>query len=241
MSLPAATAPFLSPSLEDPALKESALKESALKELSRVCRFGRVNDFSLPAVHPSGFQELDRALPIGGWPVGALTEIMPRTEGIGELRLAMPALAKLTRERRYVAFVEPPHLPYPPALAQQGMHLDRALFVSHSSPAASLWAAEQMLRCAAFGAVLLWTAAIGDKELRRLQLAAEAGKTLALLYRPPAAALSHSPAALRLCLHAAERSLCIEIKKCRGGYAGGLVRCVLEKDPASDTPSSQVA
>jgi cell division inhibitor SulA/protein ImuA len=193
----------------------------------------------------SGFQELDRALPIGGWPVGALTEIMPRTEGIGELRLAMPALAKLTHERRYIAFVDPPHLPYPAALAQHGVHLDRTVFINHTSPATSLWAAEQMLRYTAFGAVLLWCTAIGDKELRRLQLAAEAGKTLAFLYRPSSAALSHSPAALRLCLHIAERSLCIEIKKCRGGYAGGIVRCALEKDPGTDqpadTPSPQVA
>ena len=89
--------------------------------------------------------------------------------------------------------------------------------------------------------VLLWAAAINDKELRRLQLAAEAGKTLGFIYRPQAAALSHSPAALRLCLHPAERSLCIEIKKCRGGYAGGIVRCAIEKDHAADTPSPQVA
>jgi hypothetical protein len=239
MSSPAAS---LAPRSEAPTFEE----------LAKACRFGRVNGFSLPAVRPSGFQELDRALPIGGWPVGALTELMPRTAGIGELRLVMPALAKLTQERRHIAFIEPPHLPYPPALAQQGVQLDRALFVTHASPASSLWAAEQMLRCAAFGAILLWIAAIGDKELRRLQLAAEAGKTLAFLYRPPAAALQHSPAALRLCLQAAERKLSIEIKKCRGGVGGGIVHCVLEKEPdplvrdatdknRPDTPASQVA
>ncbi len=182
----------------------------------------------MPTVHASGFQALDHALPIGGWPVGALTEIMPRTTGIGELRLVMPALAKLTDARRYIAFVEAPHFPYPPALAQQGIHLDRALFVSNSSTADSWWATEQMLRCDAFGAVLLWTESIGDKALRRLQLAAEAGKNLAFIYRPPAAALNHSPAALRLCLHGIEHELHIEIRKCRGAHTGGIIRCALD-------------
>jgi hypothetical protein len=203
----------------------------SLAELARACRFGRVNDIAPPAIRQTGFQELDRALPTGGWPLGALSEIMPRTAGIGELRLVTPVLAKLTYEQRYVAFVEPPYLPYPPALAQQGIRLERTLFVSNDSMTASLWAAEQMLRCPAFGAVLLWSAAIGDKELRRLQLAAEAGKNLAIIYRPPTAALTHSPAALRLCLHTAGHSvgqaLRIEIKKCRGGFASGIVECAL--------------
>src|SRR3954463_10631961 len=50
---------------------------------------------SAPAV-PSGFAELDRELPGGGWPVQALTEILCRREGIGELQLVLPALAALS-------------------------------------------------------------------------------------------------------------------------------------------------
>jgi cell division inhibitor SulA/protein ImuA len=218
-----------------------SLAELALAELAQACRFGRINDLSLPAIRATGLEELDRALPIGGWPIGALTEIMPRTAGIGELRLVMPALAKLTHEQRYIAFVEPPYLPYPPALVQLGVRLDRVLFVSNNSPASSassLWAAEQMLRCATFGAVLVWPTAISDKELRRLQLAAEVGKNLAVVYRSPAAAQSHSPAALRLHLQADADSLRIEIKKCRGGRAGGVVHCRIGAD---DIPIHRVA
>jgi cell division inhibitor SulA/protein ImuA len=228
-----------------------SLAESALAKLAKACRFGRVNDLSLPAIRATGLEELDRALPIGGWPIGALTEIMPRTAGIGELRLVIPALAKLTHEQRYIAFVEPPYLPYPPALVQLGVRLDRVLFVSNNSltnsshankwpasSASSLWAAEQMLRCATFGAVLVWPTAISDKELRRLQLAAEVGKNLAVVYRSPAAAQSHSPAALRLHLQADADSLRIEIKKCRGGRAGGVVHCRIGAD---DIPIHRVA
>jgi protein ImuA len=141
--------------------------------------------------------------------------------------LTMPAVAALSRER-HVAFIAPPHLPYPPALAQRGIDLERALFIDRAtfaeSPVELLWAAEQMLRCPAFGAVLVWPPTVNDKELRRLQLAAEAGKNLALVYRPFIAAASSSPAALRLCLSPAKSALQIEIKKCRGGRAGKIVR-----------------
>src|SRR6266581_3067514 len=46
---------------------------------------------------PCGFPGLDAELPGGGWPAGALTEILPAHEGIGELRLLGPALAGLSR------------------------------------------------------------------------------------------------------------------------------------------------
>ena len=44
-------------------------------------------------VSPSGFALLDAQLPGGGWPHGALTELLLAQPGIGELRLLAPALA----------------------------------------------------------------------------------------------------------------------------------------------------
>jgi len=75
---------------------------------------------------------------------------------------------------------------------------------------------------------LMWPESVDDKQLRRLQLAAEAGQTLALAYRPPSAAQFSSPAALRLCLHPSNEALRVEIKKCRGGRAGAIVNCKLD-------------
>ena len=46
----------------------------------------------------SGYEKLDRHLPGGGWPRHALTEILTEHYGIGELRLLMPALARLSAE-----------------------------------------------------------------------------------------------------------------------------------------------
>jgi len=114
----------------------------------------------------------------------------------------------------------PPYLPYAPALAQAGIALKRVLVVQTRGVQESLWATEQTLRCPAFGAVLSWPSGIVDKNVRRLQLAAEAGGTLGILYRPAEAAREHSPAALRLRLAPTSAGLTVDIHKCRGGRAG---------------------
>ena len=45
----------------------------------------------------SGYPRLDRHLPGGGWPQHALTEILLEHYGSGELKLLMPALARLSQ------------------------------------------------------------------------------------------------------------------------------------------------
>src|SRR5256712_8350327 len=72
---------------------------------------------------PCGFPELEAELPGGGWPAGALTEILPAHEGIGELRLLGPALAGLSQLGLRLAWIAPPHLPYAPALAAAGIRI----------------------------------------------------------------------------------------------------------------------
>jgi hypothetical protein len=190
-----------------------------LDQLARLCHNGEWRRSPHQAA-PSGFAELDASLPGGGWPVGAIVELMPEAMGIGELSLLMPALSRLACAGRYIAWIAPPYLPYAPALAQRGLPLKRILIIQTRGLQESLWAAEQTLRCPAFGAVLSWPAEIADKNVRRLQLAAEAGGSLGILYRPAEAAREHSPAALRLRLLPTADGLAVEIHKCRGGRAG---------------------
>ena len=104
----------------------------------------------------SGFAPLDAELPGGGWPGGALTEILPQHEGIGELRILGPALAQLAAQGKFIVWIAPPHLPYAPALAAAGIDLARIVIVKTSRDGDTLWAAEQALRSAACGGVLLW-------------------------------------------------------------------------------------
>jgi hypothetical protein len=186
-------------------------------------RGGQADAQAHPIALPTGFAKLDAALPDSGWPVGAITELMPEAQGIGELSLLMPALAQLSRAGRYVAWIAPPCLPYPPALVQHGLALDRLLLVRAHDARSVLWAAEQVLRCPAIGAVLAWPAALDDRRVRRLQLAAEAGGSCGLFYRPLAAAQQPSPAALRLRLRALDGGLHVDIHKARGRRAHALV------------------
>src|SRR5213076_3052371 len=94
---------------------------------------------------PCGFPERDAELPGGGWPAGALTEILPAHEGIGELRLLGPALAGLSRRGLQLVWIAPPHLPYAPALAAAGIELASLAVVRTASPKETLWAIEQAL------------------------------------------------------------------------------------------------
>jgi cell division inhibitor SulA/protein ImuA len=177
-----------------------------------------------PSALRSGHEALDALLPGGGWPVGALTELLSDQCGIGELELLLPALRGLAGRGRCVVWIAPPYVPYAPALLQRGLPLERVLWIRTERPQAALWAAEQALRCPGIGAVLGWFAHIVDRSLRRLQLAAESGQTLGILHRPAAAARQPSPAALRLQLRPLVEDLEVEIKKSRGGRSGARVR-----------------
>jgi hypothetical protein len=166
----------------------------------------------------TGQPELDVRLG-GGWPLGSLTELLLDQTGIGELRLLLPALAALPAGR-WQAWVDPPHVPYAPALAAAGLDLGRLLWVRTGRSGDGLWALEQALRSGACGAVLGWPARADTRALRRLQLAAEATGALAFLYRPRHEARQPSPAALRLELTPARDGLTVQVLKRRGGRGG---------------------
>jgi protein ImuA len=178
------------------------------------------------AVIPTGFRELDRALPGGGWPLGAVIEILVDGYGIGELGLLMPALAALTKEdpvkpKKWVAWIAPPFIPYAPGLQQHGVDIDRVLMIHPtSSIKGRLWAIEQAVRSGASAGVLAWVANADEVVLRRLQLAAEEQACWLLLFRPASARLQRSPAALRVHLSQAREATRVEIVKCRGGQPG---------------------
>lgn len=169
---------------------------------------------------PTGFPALDALLPDAGWSVGALTEILAPRQGVGELRLVMPALAELSARGRWLAWVGPPYVPYAPVLAARGIVLSRMLWVRSRGHAQQLWSAEQALRSGACGAVLIWLAHAHRRCLRRLQLAAENGAAWALLFHRQASSGAASPAALRLRVASAgvpaDRRLAVEVLKCRG-------------------------
>ena len=167
----------------------------------------------------SGWSELDRVLPGGGWPIGAVTELYCPVEGIGEFSLLLPLIVRLTAAGKRVVLVSPPHVPYSQALGERGVKLDKLVLLSPQSARDTLWAAEQTLRCTAVGLVVAWPQRAGDRELRRLALAAETAGSTAIVYRPAREARQFSPAALRILVQPAPSGLQLEIIKSRGGHA----------------------
>lgn len=169
---------------------------------------------------PTGFDALDDYLG-GGWPQGAITEVFLERYGIGELSLLMPALARLSQGERWIVWVDPPFIPYAPALTRCGINLNRVLLVHSSTPQQeSLWAVEQALRSRSSIATLAWLKLADDRALRRLQLAAEEQACWAVLFRPLVDLRHRSPAALRVKLSKNNRNIRLEIVKCRGKQPG---------------------
>lgn len=192
----------------------------------------------------TGFADLDAELPEGGWPRAALIELMPASAGIGELSLLLPSLARLVDDRRWLAWIDPPYVPYAPALAAAGIDLSRVLCVRPRNQAENLWALEQALRAGTCAAVLAWPGRLDAGQTRRLQLAAEAGDGYGFVFLPPEAAASASVAALRLSLEplppvAGGRRLGVRLLKCRGGWPGGRVSLNLDEPGVGCSPASQ--
>ena len=170
-----------------------------------------------PSAQPTGHAALDAVLPTGGWPEAALSELLIPVDGVGELQLLWPALARLSQAGERIVLVAPPYIPFAPAWQAAGIELRQLQVVEAGSPRDALWAAEQCLRSGSCGAVLCWPQAADDRALRRLQVAAESGRTLAFAIRPLTAARNPSPAALRIAIDA--RPAQLRVLKCRGGLA----------------------
>lgn len=149
-------------------------------------------------VQSTGYGPLDTQLPGGGWPVGALSEVLQPLAGLHEWQLVLPALVQATAPRSgAVVVVAPPCEPFGPALQAQGLSAER-LCVVRADAAAALWAAEQALRCREVLAVMAWLPQVQPAALRRLQLAAAQQRQLLWVFRPASAAAQASPALLRL-------------------------------------------
>jgi cell division inhibitor SulA/protein ImuA len=187
----------------------------------------------LPGI-PTGFAALDAELPGGGWPQGVLTELLPEHEGIGEVRSLGPALAHLSDKGHWLAWIEPPYLPYAPALKAAGIDLTKVMIVRTKSPKETLWAIEQALQSHACGAVLAWPDKISFTQLRRLQISAEGCPALAFLFRPPIASQEASPAGLRMHLQSIKGELAVRILKRRGGPLARPI--LLTPSPVIDPP-----
>jgi len=185
---------------------------------------------------PCGLSEVDAALPAGGFPRGAISELVG-ARASGKTAVALGLLAALGTDDLF-AWVDGRGELYPPAAAARGVNLERLLIVRpgmRAGPApgsgsavveGALWAAEALLGSSAFAAVVVDVALSGagagrgwETVARRLQAAAEKGGAVGLWLSPARSAL-RVPAVLRLEL-AAERGRVVAHRPMGGGTLAG--------------------
>ena len=211
----AACALPLSPGGDEPA--------RALPELTPgVWRAGELGTSCLQLVD-TGYKRLNQALPGGGWPQGALVEVLQPQAGLHEWGLLAPALAALQARvpAQFVVLVGAPYQPFGPALGARQLHMPSLLCVQakNDDGPALLWATREAVQCADVAAVLAWLPDARSAHLRRLQIAAHAHNKLLFVFRTPRAQQESSPAPLRLLLEgvASEAgNLLVHVLKRRG-------------------------
>lgn len=172
-------------------------------------------------VHPSsvystGFPELDDVLQ-GGLPQQGVIDISSQA-GIGELRLLMPnLLARHQQSDKLLVFIAPHHTINSECLAHFGFSLQQVLIVHPQSQHDALWSAEQCLKSGCCHAVLTWQTELEIHQVKRLQLAAEQGEALHVLFRPDTAHSLALPVPLALRLQSSMEGINVSITKRKGG------------------------
>lgn len=177
--------------------------------------------FSTSAGYRTGFTELDKQLPDGGWPKVGVCEVFSFGFGQGELCLVSPLLRQLipstlasshnapndavhcnarAQGDSFVLLIAPPLIPYAPTLEQQGIDSKKVLWLKTQERKEQLWALEQALSSGACPLVIAWLSHLSVTEARRLQLASEKGKSLAIFFLPTKQAHEAHPVLLKLSL-----------------------------------------
>src|SRR5690554_4637498 len=193
---------------------------NTLMQDSRIWR-GRRPVHSPQPAEPTGHQVLDNHLDGIGWPRGALSECLLDSPGIGELHLLLPLMHRLSHTDKKIFWLNPPNIPYAPALLRKGVNLDQVVIVHADTKNDFLWTLENCLRSPVTGLVMAWPGRLAPRDTRRLQLAAEAGNNLCVLFRERCYAQQHSSAALRLELEPGEhQELNVSVLRRRGSWAG---------------------
>ncbi len=190
--------------------------EELLQNNPAIWRMGDLQRYAASGI-ATGYPSLDRILPESGWPKNALVEIVTPQWGIGELKLLLPLMKSVTAQKRYLLWVAPPYIPYAPALAEAGVDMDYVIVIKPEIACKdALWSMEKALQSQACGLVLAWLNWLPNGVVRRLQLAAETGNSLGVLFRQ--FNHKHSPAALRLQLNASPGGVQLQVLKARGTH-----------------------
>jgi protein ImuA len=182
-----------------------------------------------------GLAGIDRVLPGGGLPRGALHELHGEPGQAAALGFAVALLGRLLAAGGHGLWIGPRDDLFGPGLAELGLPPERLLVVRARARAARLWALEEALRSQGLVAALAEIDRLTLTQSRRLQLAAEAKGVSAFLLRPPLdgaradAAASATTTRWRIAASGSQSATLrdlgpprwrVELVRCRGGRSG---------------------
>lgn len=208
----------------------STLRAKTLARLREQIRHLEKPGFSDRSALEFGDPAVDDELPAGGLASGCLHELAASRDDASAYGLIAVLLGRLVGQNGLALWCRLKRpgrrsaAPYGPGLARFGLATERVIFARASTPRDVLWAMEEGLRSGRFAAVLGDGVAPDLTATRRLQLAAEAGGTTALLAFPDGEARSRLSAATtrwRIAAEPAERPdrprWQVVLERCRGG------------------------
>jgi hypothetical protein len=215
----------------EPDLKPKKAEPASLESLLNHGQLWRGKGVQSQGFHSTGFGELDRVLPHGGWPLDAIIELISPAPGLGDMALLLPELARLTQQQGVVACITPPWLLHGPMLEESGVCLERLLCVPATTNSkkgrskdsqdpwqAQQWAAEQIIKSGGCNGLLYWQ----DKPLpfiayRRLQMLC--GQFRCPVFMLHQSAPLNSPSSVRLqIVRRGQQHLHIKVLKVRGAW-----------------------
>ena len=147
----------------------------------------------------TGFPSLDRLLPSGGLPTGSLMEWIEDEPGVRTASLALKCVSGLMKDPGAMVVLDAQEDFCPASVESLGIPLSRLLvvrpgagrMVTSKGPSSAsglqadtLWALEQIARCAGVRIVMAWIERLSSTAQRRLQLAVENSGTTVILIRP---------------------------------------------------------
>jgi protein ImuA len=138
-------------------------------------------------VFSCGVPAIDRLLPSSGLRHGMLVEWLAGPSGAvggGAATLGLLGAREACAEGGALVVIDRSQTFYPRAAAAWGIDLDRMIVVHPKDARDELWAAVQALRSPAVAAMFATIDRLDSRAFRRLQLAAQAGRTLGMLLRP---------------------------------------------------------
>jgi protein ImuA len=131
-----------------------------------------------------GTPALDRLLPGESLRYGMLTEWLSELARSRAATLSLLSAREACRASGVLVVIDRRQVFYPPAAAAWGIDLNRLVIVRPQNARDELWAAVQALRSPAVAAMWAMIDRLDSRAFRRLQLAAQSGRTLGLLLRP---------------------------------------------------------